>query len=178
MPTLGRDRVESEHRADTLNVQQLTLNSHLRANVIGCHMPKRNRSDYLNFRHRYKPDEIKLVIIAESPPSSGLFFYDAKGKITEPLFAAFMKAMRLAPTDKEEGLREFQRNGWVLIDATYEPVNALSDTKRNELISRDYTSLRSDLSGLMSGRSIPIVIIKANVCRVLEPKLIRDGFNV
>ena len=57
-------------------------------------------------------------------------------------------------------------------------MNALSDTKRNEIISRDYASLRSDLSGLMSGRSIPIVIIKANVCRVLEPKLIGDGFNV
>jgi hypothetical protein len=116
-------------------------------------MPKRNRSDYLNLRHRYKPDEIKLVIIAESPPSSGLFFYDAKGKITEPLFAAFMQAMRIAPTDKEKGLREFQRDGWALVDATYEPVNALSDAKRNEIISRRYPSLRSDLTGLMSGRS-------------------------
>jgi hypothetical protein len=30
----------------------------------------------------------------------------------------------------------------------------------------------------MSDRSIPLVLIKANVCRILEPKLTDDGFNV
>jgi len=30
----------------------------------------------------------------------------------------------------------------------------------------------------MSDRSIPLVLIKENVCRILEPKLAEDGLNV
>jgi hypothetical protein len=30
----------------------------------------------------------------------------------------------------------------------------------------------------MSDRSIPLVLIKKNVCRILKPKLVQDGFNV
>ena len=30
----------------------------------------------------------------------------------------------------------------------------------------------------MSDRSTPLILIKANVCRILEPKLAQDGFNV
>jgi hypothetical protein len=33
-----------------------------------------------------------------------------------------MKQISFSPCTKEEGLREFQRRGWVLVDATYEPV--------------------------------------------------------
>jgi hypothetical protein len=30
----------------------------------------------------------------------------------------------------------------------------------------------------MSDRSTPLILIKANVCQILEPKLAHDGFNV
>jgi hypothetical protein len=79
---------------------------------------------------------------------------------------------------KEEGLREFQRRGWILVDATYEPVNKLNPSGRDWAIERDYPLLRDDLTELMPNRSTPLVLIKANVCRILEPKLLRDGFNV
>ncbi len=89
-------------------------------------LSERKRSEYLDLRHRYEPRRAKLVVIAESPPASGLYFFDPTGSPREPLFAALMKQLRLSPTSKEEGLREFQRNGWVLVDATYEPVNELT----------------------------------------------------
>jgi hypothetical protein len=62
------------------------------------------------------------VTIAESPPASGKYFYDPTGATSEWLFAALMKQIGFSPSNKEEGLREFQRRGWILIDATYEPV--------------------------------------------------------
>jgi hypothetical protein len=138
----------------------------------------RNRAEYLDLRQRYEPESIRLIIIAESPPASGKYFYDPAGSPSEPLFAALMKQLRVTPLTKEEGLREFQRRGWVLVDATYEPVNKAHHSSRGRVIERDYPLLRDDLAMLMFDRTIPIVLIKENVCRILRPKLVRDGFNV
>jgi hypothetical protein len=103
----------------------------------------RNRAEYLDLRRRYEPKSIRLVIIAESPPASGKYFYDPAGVPSEPLFAALMRQLRLSPLTKEDGLGEFQRRGWVLVDATYEPVNKLTASgRRNGVIERDYPLLR------------------------------------
>jgi hypothetical protein len=137
------------------------------------------RSEYLDLRHAYEPQgSVKLVIVAESPPISGKYFYDSTGSTSESLFAALMQQIDFSPSAKEEGLREFQRRGWVLIDATYEPVDGFSDSSRNKVIERDYPLLRDDLTTLIPNRSTPVVLIKANVCRILGPKLVQDGFNV
>jgi len=37
-------------------------------------LSERKRSEYLDLRHRYEPRSVKLVVIAESPPASGLYF--------------------------------------------------------------------------------------------------------
>jgi hypothetical protein len=141
----------------------------------------KKRSEYLEFRRRYEPECIRLVIIAESPPASGKYFYDPAGATSEPLFAALMKQLDHSHphrATKEDGLREFQRRGWVLVDATYEPVDKLSDSAASSVIERHYPLLRDDLARLIPDRSTPLVLIKANVCRILKPKLLQDGFKV
>ena len=138
-------------------------------------MIMKTRADYLALRRDYEPHEARLVIIAESPPISGLYFYDAAGKPSEQLFAAFMRLLGVAPTTKVEGLKEFQRRGWVLVDATYEPIDKLRGQRRDAVIVCDYPLLRDDL---MRFNGAPLVLIKANVCKVLEPRLNADGFNV
>ena len=136
------------------------------------------RSDYLELRRRFEPKIVRLVIVAESPPASGKYFYDPTGAISEPLFAALMQEIGFSPTGKESGLREFQTTGWVLIDATYTPVNGLSDTERDKIVVEDYQSLRADLTALLPDKSTPVILIKANVCRLLEHQLNADGFRV
>jgi hypothetical protein len=140
-------------------------------------LPKRKRSEYLALRRRYEPRSVKLVIIAESPPDSELYIYNPTGRVTEPLFAALMKQLRLSPKTKDEGLRALQENGWVLVDATYEPVNGPA-SGRDTVIERDYALLRKDLAALTPDRSTPLILIKSNVRRILEPKLVAEGFNV
>jgi hypothetical protein len=54
----------------------------------------------------------------------------------------------------------------------------LNPSSRDKVIVRDYPLLRDDLTALMADRSTPLVLIKTNVCRLLEPKLRQDGFNV
>ena len=49
---------------------------------------------------------------------------------------------------------------------------------RDKVVARDYPLLRDDLDGLIPDRSTPLMLIKANVCRLLEPRLVDDGFNV
>ena len=137
------------------------------------------RTDYLSFRRKFEPASVKLVIVAELPPNSGKYFYNPTGVVTEHLFTALMKQLGVEPETKEDGLREFQRRGWVLVDATYELVNKFkSDAAKNKAILRSYALLRADLDGLTPDRSASVVLIKANVCRLLEPRLTEDGFNV
>jgi len=139
---------------------------------------EKTRSEYLSFRKHYEPERVRLVIIAESPPASGRYFYNPAGASSEPLFVALMRQLCLSPITKQNGLTEFQRSGWVLVDATYEPVNTLNAANRDIAIARDYKQLCDDLKGIMSDPSTPLILIKANVCRLLEPKLAEDRFNV
>lgn len=55
-----------------------------------------------------------------------------------------------------------------------------NDKRRDFVMGRDYSEFCSDLKRLLSARwnEIPLVLIKANVCRLLEPELKADGFNV
>jgi hypothetical protein len=141
----------------------------------------RDRDYYLQLRREHQPTDIKLVIVAESPPASGKYFYDRTGSPKEPLFAAIMLQLRVSPATKEEGLRALQQKGWVLVDATYKPVDKLdkeASHDRDAVIANDYHLLVEDLLGLMPDRSVPVVLIKANVCRILEPRLVERGFTV
>jgi hypothetical protein len=135
------------------------------------------RSEYLLLRSKFEPPSVKLVIVAESPPSSGNYFYTPEGSVRESLFAALMLQLRFVPTSKESGLREFKKKGWVLVDATYEPVN-VKGKDRDWVVARDYHLLYDDLATMLPDRSIPIALVKANVCRLLDRRLTEDGFSV
>ena len=135
---------------------------------------------YLRLRKVYLPTKkIRTIFILESPPASGKYFYNPKGRITEPLFSAMMKCvLRINPATKLEGLIVFQKAGYVLVDTTYTPVNHLTKSKRNGVILGDYHSLVADLKKLSKKARPRIILVKANICRLLENKLIDDGLNV
>lgn len=138
-----------------------------------------DRKYYKRLRRRFLPDDIRLIFIAESPPVSGKYFYNPAGRPTEPLFRALLYGvLGMKPAAKTEGLTAFAKAGCLLIDATYRPVNALAKKDRNRILLADYRLLKRDLATLPDGRNIPIVLIKANVCRLLEEKLSADGFRV
>lgn len=134
-------------------------------------------SYYKKIRNQYLPKKIVCVIIAESPPISGKYFYDKRGEISEPLFKAVMKLIKSEPKDKESGLRTFQNKGLFLVDATYKPVNNLPISKRNKKILENFDNLIKDLRKLKIKKQ-PLMLIKSNVCRLIEPKLNKLSFNV
>jgi hypothetical protein len=137
------------------------------------------KSHYDKLRSRYQPTRIKLVFLLESPPASGRYFYDPTGKTTEPLFAGLMRLIGKNPGAKEEGLAAFAGKGLFLVDATYQPVNHIkSDKERNEAVLKALPELIRDLKRTLPDHRTPIVLVKANICRLLEAPLEREGFNV
>jgi len=139
-----------------------------------------NRAYYHKLRGKYTPSCPKLVIVAESPPAGGKYFYDLTGRVTEPLLRAMMQdVLGISPNSKEEGLSEFAKAGFLLVDATYTPVNkSFSPKERNAKILEDYPLLLEDLNDLLPSKRTRIILIKANVCRLLDARLQSDGFNV
>ena len=137
-----------------------------------------NREYYQNLRDKYLPDNLKYIFVLESPPASGLYFYDESGKTSEPLFKEMMKLLNVTPKNKRDGLKLFQKAGYLLVDATYQPVNELKGKKRNDVILRDFSNLVEDLEKVSAGKQIPIILVKANICRFLESRLMQKGFNV
>jgi hypothetical protein len=126
---------------------------------------------YRSMRSKFEPARVSFVILAESPPVSGKYFYDPDGKVSEPLFSALMKQLNIQPTTKLEGLAE--RRGCILVDATYEPVNALDKRNRNLAIIRNYDALRDDLKRLLDTRwnEIPIILVKGECLQAVGAKV-------
>jgi hypothetical protein len=136
------------------------------------------KEDYFHLRKHYQPSKITTVFVLESPPASGKYFYDESGLVSEPLFSAMMELLNFAPQTKQKGLKYFSSTGHFLVDATYEPVNKLKGKVRENAILNNYGNLVKDLRSLGNPKIINFVLIKANICRLLEPKLKSSGFNV
>lgn len=132
---------------------------------------------YLKLRNRYLPETLKIIFIIESPPASGKYFYNETGKTTEPLFNEMMKTLYYKPVDKKDGLEFFKNQGFFLVDSTYKPVNRMKGKERVATILSDFDNLVDDLEAI-NGNNSPLVLVKANICRLLEDKLKLKGFNV
>ena len=137
-----------------------------------------NRDYYLKLRKRYLPSKLNLLFILESPPVSGNYFYDETGKTTDPFFRAFMKLLSYSPTDKKDGLEYFKSNGYLIIDATYKQVNKLKGKIRDYTILSDYNRLIDDLENMCPEKNVPIILVKANICRMFDERLTERGFNI
>jgi len=139
-----------------------------------------NTNYYKELRNQFLPKEIKTIFIFESPPSNGGYFYNPQGKTSEILFKAIMQTtLGINPITKEEGLRKFAEKGFLLVDPIYEPVDKISDKEADKKIIENYPNFIFDLKAITKGDySIPIILVKANICRNLEVPLKKDGFNI
>lgn len=138
----------------------------------------KNKNYYKKLRNKYLPKKIKVIFILESPPKSGLYFYNSTGNTNEVLFREMMRGTNINCFIKEEGLQKFAKKGYFLIDATYQPVNNLSKRERNKIILNEYHNLIEDLKIIIKNEKIRIILVKANICKLLEGRLLDDEFNV
>ena len=136
-------------------------------------------TDYVSLRNKYLPKKVKAVFVLESPPAGHGYFYDPTGRVSEVLFRAFMKAVvNFSPANKDEGLKKLASKGYLLVNPIYTPVNKLSDKEADKLILSNYENFKNDLRSIIGNKQIPIILVKSNICRLLEKPLLKDGFNV
>jgi hypothetical protein len=137
-----------------------------------------SRAEYLERRNRFVPKAPKIIFVLESPPVSGLYFYRTDGVVSEPLFRAMMKdVLEISPATKEQGLAEFAARGYLLVDATYRPVNSMSNDERDAVILEDLPRLMRDVRECAKPNT-GLVLVKMNVCDLLEERLANAGFNL
>lgn len=78
--------------------------------------------DTESIRQSYKPDTISLMLVGESPPANGKFFY-VKSTMTTFTARAFEMSHKL--TDNREFLEYFKSCGCYLDDLSHTPVDHL-----------------------------------------------------
>jgi hypothetical protein len=137
---------------------------------------------YRTIRRDYEPavGNRKVIFVFESPPKTGAYFYDAAdndGK-RNVLFNAMMQEIvgwpKQSRRPKAEGLRQFADAGYLLLDATYEPINGLSGSVKNAIMERDLPILIGELDEYAEPGT-KIVVGKVNVCQFLVPELKKWG---
>ena len=125
--------------------------------------------DFEALRNKYRPSEIRILFIGESPPAGGTFFYAGKSNLhdaTRDAFHANLPRIRSRPF-----LRAFADLGCYLEDLCPTPVNqwGITDPRRVKARGSGEAPLAARLVG-SSPRAV-VVVMKAivpNVRRALE----------
>ena len=140
------------------------------------------KNRYARARNKYRPTKVNVLFIAESPPSSGGYFYAEKTIGKDHLFRETMKALKLWPVDrpmrkgcdKRPMLKQFRSLGFFLIDTCELPVDKMSPRRRRLSTIQGASTLPNRVKELDPGR---ILIVKKTVFNPARHALSIAGFE-
>ena len=132
--------------------------------------------EFSRARRKYRPRKVRFLLIAESPPSSGGFFYFDTTIGKDHLFRETMKALKFWPinkpmrsgVDKRPMLRRFQSMGLYLLDTSVFPVDKLSPIDRRRAVLSQTRRLSSDV---ITTDPSHIFIVKASIFKPVSQAL-------
>lgn len=148
---------------------------------------------YDDVRRKYRPDKIKLLLIAESPPpapeiqSSRQFYYADRIRKDDRLFTNTIwalypetegKSENELEEQKEEWLRRFQADGYYMIEALEESQQHEVTKKQRQARIHDVAPRLIERVRELAEPGTKIVLIKSNVFEVAAEPLREAGFNV
>src|SRR3989441_6618447 len=125
-------------------------------------------TNFSRARRKYRPRKVRLLLIAESPPSSGGFFYFPMTIGKDHLFRETMKALKFWPedepmrrgVDKRSMLRRFQSMGLYLLDTCVFPVDKLRPSERGKAVLGQTPRLINDV---IKANPLNIFIVKSSI---------------
>lgn len=121
---------------------------------------------YEEVRGRHKPAQTRVLLIGESRPANGTFFYCGNSDLARYTREAFKDQYGPFVGDMEAFLRCFQRLGCYLVDLCPMPVNHLPTPERKRE-RRNAEQILSSALGELKARAF-IVVMKA-----IAPSVIR-----
>mgnify|MGYP000901903779 FL=1 len=162
-------------------------------NSINQYSMYMNVSEYEKLRRNYKPDKIRYLLIAESPPpppefeGSRHFYRTDRPRRDDRLFlntvrAIYSGALNLSDDqleqDKENWLERLKQDGFYMTESLEESVKkVVKKPERQERIKKALPRLISRVEEL-ADEDTKIVLIKSNVFEVACEPLEEAGFNV
>jgi len=149
---------------------------------------------YEKARQLYKPDHIKYLLIAESPPpsaeiqSSRQFYYTDRIRRDDRLFTNTIRALYPEAVDapeaeleerKTDWLKRFKDDGWYMIEALEKSQrHEVTKKQRQEHIREAVPRLIERLHDLNIEPDTKIILIKSNVFEVATQPLRDADFTV
>ncbi|HYG83962.1 MAG TPA: hypothetical protein VD907_03725 [Verrucomicrobiae bacterium] len=149
--------------------------------------------NYNSVRQQYKPKQIKLLFIAESPPpapeiqSSRQLYYTDRIRKDDRLFTNTIRALYPEAADtaeselettKEQWLRRLQADGIYMIEALEDSQeHEVTKQQRQERIAASLPRLLERVRALATPET-KIILIKSNVFEVAAEPLRKAGFTV
>src|SRR2546422_11744424 len=138
------------------------------------------KDKYTAARNKYRPNRVNVLLIAESPPSSGGYFYSETTIGKDHLFRETMKALGFWPVDrpmrkgcdKQRMLKRFRSIGFFLIDTCELPVDKLQPRQRRVSTIQGASTLPNRVREL---NPIRILIVKKTVFKPARQSLIEAG---
>jgi hypothetical protein len=88
--------------------------------------------DFEALRQRYRPDEVRVLVVGESRPAGGTFFYAGDSLLFKATRSAFVEVYEYDWAEPAAFLEFFKERGFFLIDLCPEPVNKLDEAAREE----------------------------------------------
>jgi len=143
---------------------------------------KPSAADFNRARRKYRPHRIRFLLIAESPPSSGGFFYFRMTIGKDHLFRETIKALELWPrnkpmrrgVDKRSMLRHFQSMGFYLLDTCVFPVDKLQPFERRKAVLSQTGRLVNDV---IEANPVHILIVKSSIFNPVRNALRESGLS-
>ncbi|HUS25746.1 MAG TPA: hypothetical protein VMY99_00155 [Nevskiaceae bacterium] len=148
---------------------------------------------YEKIKQQYRPNHIKVLLIAESPPpaaaiqSSRHFYRTDKIRADDRLFVNTIKALYPDAADlpeteleqeKAKWLKKFQADGRYMTEALQESLaHEVTKHERQALIRDNLPKLIGHIKTLV-GPATKIILIKSNVFDVAAQPLRQAGFTV
>lgn len=115
--------------------------------------------EYEELRQRYRPQRIKLLLVGESRPAGGTFFYLANSNLYYATLDAWRKALGPLP-GSESFLDTLKAKGIWLYDLSAAPVNRLRGRPRQQAV-QDRTAELTELLG--TERPQAVVVVKRSL---------------
>lgn len=141
-------------------------------------------ADYERLREQYRPQRLRVLLIAESPPDPGsghLRFFYAPRLAIDNLYrsvalAIYGESVRPLLADKPRVLRRLTADGFWLIDAVDTPVNKLRPSERAVAIRKSLPDLLERCRVLAPERGV--ITCKKNIYDEVAPTLRAAGVAV
>lgn len=116
-------------------------------------------------RKAYLPSSVRILLVAESPPASGKFFY-VDSAMTSYTMKAFEKALGLEFNSTAHFLEYFRDCGCYLDDLTETPVNDIQGIKREQHLKVGIPSLAERIKQMQP--SVVVTVLKKIEKHVIE----------